>query len=318
MKQKTKQTACLALAVAFFVAFNASVFVLFTRRCLPDSSEGMQAKSIELDRYLPFVEDSEIVKRQATLPLTGELPVIDSAAALYPVCSAFVNAVYPKEAVSFDGTDFTADSRLQMRNTRAAYQAVVDGTADIIVCAPPSAEQLQYAADCGVELALVPIGCEAFVFLVNAKNPVDNLTVQQIRGIYSGAYSHWSQLGGERLPILPLQRNAGSGSQTAFLSFMGDTPAKKNPLGVAGSAIGFSFRYYVEDVVDKGGVKMLAIDGVYPDKAGVSGGGYPLVSPFYAVYNAANDSPNIPILLDWFLSDTGQEIIEQTGYLPLS
>lgn len=63
---------------------------------------------------------------------------------------------------------------------------------------------------------------------------------------------------------------------------------------------------------------MLAVDGVYPDLEGVTSGGYPLVSEFYAVYDAANDNPNIPLLIDWFLSEQGQDIIEQTGYLPLA
>lgn len=318
MKRKTRQAAMLTAVALAFLLFNAALFTLGTWRCLPSADRGLRAKAIELDRYLPFDDDSEIVKVTGQLALSGELPVIDSASALYPVTSAFVHALYPESAVEFDGSDFAKDSRLQMRNTAGAYRAVVDGDSDIVVCAAPSEQQLQYADQQGVELKLVPIGREAFVFLTSSSNPVTSLTLQQIRGIYAGDYTFWSQLGGPHTPILPLQRAEGSGSQSAFLSFMEGQPTKKNYLGFLGAAIGFSFRFYVEDVVANGNVRMLAVDGVYPDLEGVTSGGYPLVSEFYAVYDAANDNPNIPLLIDWFLSEQGQDIIEQTGYLPLA
>ncbi|MCQ4637576.1 substrate-binding domain-containing protein [Anaerovorax odorimutans] len=312
-----KQISILVLVALGFVIFNVTVYTVCTKPCLPDRSEAMQAKSIELDQYLPFDENSQIVNIKSNCEMKGELPVIDGAAALYPVCSAFVNAVYPQSAVSFDGETFAADSKLQMNNTRGAYKAVVDGSVDIAVCAYPSEEQLQYAADQGVSLELVPIGCEAFVFIVNGDNPVDGLTTEQIRGIYSGDYTNWSQLGGKKLPINPLQRNAGSGSQTAMLSFMGGEKIKKNFTGFLGSAIGFSFRYYVEAVAAHGGVKLLAVDGVYPDKNNIANGSYPIVSNFYAVYDKANDNKNVRPLIQWMLSEDGQRIIEKTGYVPV-
>ena len=318
MKKIYKQISAIAAVALGFIAFNTAVFNIFTKPCLPDRSEGMQAKSVELDRFLPFDENSEIVSINSDFCLEGELPVIDSAAALYPVSSAFVNAVYPEDSVNFNGKDFTSDSKLQMRNTISAYKAVVDGDADIILCAKPSQEQLKYAEDKGVELELVPIGCEAFVFLVNGSNPVDNLSIDEIKGIYSGKYTNWSQLGGENIPINPVTRNEGSGSQTALESFMGDTPIKKNPLGFIGSAIGFSFRYYVEDIAEHGNIKMLSLNGVYPDKNNIAEGNYPIVSNFYAVYSKSNTNPNIEPFISWMLSSEGQEIIEKTGYIPLT
>lgn len=318
MKKLTKQIAALAAVLLSFTAFDTAIYAICTKPCLPDQSSGMQAKSIELDSYLPFVDNSEIVDIKSDFQLTDDLPVIDGAAALYPICSAFVNAVYPERSVSFDGTDFSADSKLQMRNTRGAYKAVVDGDSDIIICARPSEEQLQYASEKNVELELVPIGCEAFVFLVNGENSVDDLSTEQIKGIYSGKYTDWSQLGGKKMPVNPLTRNAGSGSQTAMLSFMKETEIKKNPIGFMGSPIGFSFRYYVEDVVEHGNVKMISVNGVYPDKENIANGNYPIVSNFYAVYDKSNDNPDIKPFIDWMLSEEGQYIIEETGYIPLN
>lgn len=309
-----KQIGIIALITAIFAVFDIAIYNVITKTYINNTSPEMQAKSIELDKYLPFTENSEIVKLDSDTKLSGKLPVIDGAAALYPVFSGFVNAVYPSDSVVFADGGFSADSALQFHNTRGAYSAIVDGTADVVICAKPSEEQLEYAEQNGVELELVPIGREAFVFIVNKNNPVDNLTIEQVQGIYSGEYKKWSEVGGENIFIDALQRNAGSGSQTAMLSFMDGKPIKRDVRGIFGSAIGFSFRYYVEGIVENSDVKMLSLNGVYPSPENVSNESYPLVDSFYAVYRKGDNNPNIPVLIDWILSDEGQRIVEESGY----
>ena len=49
--------------------------------------------------------------------------------------------------------------------------------------------------------------------MVNADNPVDSLTVEEIQKIYTGEITNWSQVGGEDREIVPFQRNKGGGSQ---------------------------------------------------------------------------------------------------------
>ncbi|MDE5833904.1 MAG: substrate-binding domain-containing protein [Ruminococcus sp.] len=312
-----RQITAILLIVLVFVGFDLSVYNLFTKRYINNTSEQMQAKSIELDKYLPFEEDSEVVRIETDFKLTENLPVVDGAAALYPVFSGFVNAVYPKDSVIFDGENFTPESSMQYTNTLKAYKSVVDGGADIIFCAEPSQQQLEYAREQGVELEIIPIGREAFVFIVNNDNPVDNLTVEQIRGMYSGKYTNWSEVGGDKAVIEPVQRIEGSGSQSVMMSFMNGTPMKKNPFGFMGRAIGFSFRYYVSGIVDNGGVKMLSVNGVYPDKENISSGKYPITVDFYAVYRKDNSNPNIDSMIEWILSDEGQQIVEKSGYIPI-
>ena len=315
---RRRQIGIILLLIMVFFLFDVAIYCLFTKRYINHISPEMQAKSIELDKYLPFAEDSEIVRLDSELQLDGTLPVVDGAAALYPVFSAFVNAVYPEESVHFDGENFTSDSALHFSNTIGAYRAVVDGTADIIFCANPSEEQMHYAAEKGVELEYVPIGREAFVFLVNKENPVDDLTVEQIQGIYTGEYTKWSELGGTDTYIDALQRNEGSGSQTAMLHFMNGREMKRNFLGYFGSPIGFSFRYYVEGIVDNGEIKMLSLNGYDPNKENIASGDYPIVDSFYAIYDKANDNPDIPVFIDWILSEEGQRIVEESGYVSVA
>ena len=318
-RKLTGQLLSLGTLVLLFVMLNLTVFFVFTHRCLPATSEGMQAKSVELGAYLPFEEDSGIVKLDGSLKLTEDLPVIDGAAALYPIFSGFVNAVYPADSVHFDGENFTPDSALQYTNTRGAYKGIVDGTVDIAICVAPSEEQLAYAAEQGVELEFTPIGREAFVFFVNKDNPVDGLTTEQLRGIYAGQYRSWSEVGGDNTHIAVLQRNAGSGSQSALLNFMGDTPVKTDCLTFMGRSIGFSFRFYVEGMVGKyspeGGVKLLALDGVYPDTENIKNGSYPIINELYAVTRKGEENPNVQAFVDWMLTEEGQRIVEGSGYV---
>jgi len=321
-----KQLLTILLVIALFAAFNFSMYMLLTCRLANNFSDTSQAKMIDVGAYLPHEADSDLVRIESSLKLKENLPVLDGAAALLPVYAAFVDAVYPEGSVTYEGGEFSddnyygenfaADSKMQYKNTVRGYQAIVDGTTDVLFCAAPSEAQKQYAAEKGVELVYVPIGLEAFVFFVNENNPVDDLTVEQIRGIYAGEYTNWSEVGGANRVINPVTRLSGSGSQSAMDAFMGDREiGMKSPFAVTGASIGFSFRYYMDGIVGNQAVKMLALNGVYPSAENIRNGTYPIIAQFYAIYRADNTNENIPLLIDWILSEEGQTIIEKTGYV---
>lgn len=325
MKLK-KQIIVILLVILVFAAFNLSIYQLLTRRLSNNFSGATQAQMIDVKRYLPHTASSNLPKIDASLKLTENLPVLDGAAALVPVYAAIIDNVYPKGCVTYEGgtfsddnyygENFAGDSVMQYKNTVRGYQAIVDGTTDILFCAGPSAEQKQYAKEQGVELVYVPIGLEGFVFFVNEKNPVEDLSVEQIRKIYACEYTNWSEVGGANRVINPVTRLEGSGSQTTFEKFMGDYKiGKKSLLAITGASIGFSFRYYMDGIVENDSVKMLSLDGVYPSAENIQNRSYPIVAEFYAIYRADNDNENIPVLIDWILSDEGQMLIEQSGYV---
>ena len=325
MKLK-RQMAALAAIVVLFALFNISMYQLLTRRLSNNFSGATQAQMIDVGSYLPHEDGSKLPKMESSLKLTDHLPVLDGAAALVPVYAAVIENVYPIGCVTYEGgrfsadnyygENFAADSAMQYKNTVRGYQAIVDGTTDILFCAGPSAEQMRYAEEKGVELVYVPVGLEAFVFFVNEQNPVDNLTVEQIRKIYACDYTNWSEVGGPNRIINPVTRLEGSGSQTAFESVMGGQKiGKKSPLAITGASIGFSFRYYMDGIVGNDTVKMISLNGVYPSAENIQNRTYPIVTQFYAIYRKDNDNPNIPILIEWLLSDEGQRLIEETGYV---
>lgn len=86
----------------------------------------------------------------------------------------------------------------------------------------------------------------------------------------------------------------------------------------AGASIGFSFRYYMDGIVENDNVKMLSLNGVYPSAENIRSRSYPIVTEFYAIYRADNDNKNIPALIDWLLSKEGQKLIEESGYVPIA
>lgn len=324
-----RQILGILLIVAMFSAINAGVYMLLTVRLSNNFSDASQAKMVDVKKYLPHNDASELVRTESSLRLTENLPVLDGAAALVPVYASIIDAVYPEGSVTYEGGEFSddnfygenfaADSKMQYKNTVRGYQAIVDGTTDILFCAAPSEEQKVYAEEKGVELVYVPVGLEGFVFFVNEKNPVDNLTTEQVRGIYSGKYKNWNEVGGINRVINPVTRLSGSGSQSAMDSFMGDTEiAPKSPLAVTGGSIGFSFRYYMDGMVENKDVKMLSLNGVYPSAENIQNRSYPIVAQFYAVYRADNTNENIPVLIDWILSDEGQTLIEKCGYVRIN
>ena len=168
--------------------------------------------------------------------------------------------------------------------------------------------------------------------MFSTDNPIDNLTTEQIQMIYSGEITNWKQVGGKNEKIAAFQRNEGSGSQSMLERFMGDIPIMEAPTEMVtdlmsgiiekvsnykskSNSIGFSFRYYVEGIIQNPDIKLLSIDGVAPTAENIKNGSYPIVTPIYAVTYEENTNENVDRLLEWILSEEGQYIIEETGYV---
>lgn len=282
--------------------------------------------NIDIQAYLPFDEDSKIVKTDSkTLKLTENLPRIDGAAALFPVYSAFVNAVYPNTTKLHDGI-------FEYNNTPDGYRLLAEKETDIFIGVYPSDEQRAYAEENQTTFEYTPIGTEAFVFFVHKDNPITNLTTEQIKDIYSGKITNWKDVGGKNEKIAAFQRNEGSGSQSMLKRFMGDTPITDAPTEMVNdlmagiieqvadyksktNSIGFSFRYYVEGIIKNPDIKMISIDGAAPTSENIRNGSYPVLTPIYAVTYKENQNGNVDKLLEWILSDEGQYIINETGYV---
>ncbi|WP_150270929.1 PstS family phosphate ABC transporter substrate-binding protein [Paenibacillus tepidiphilus] len=285
-------------------------------------------REVNLSEYKPYAYGTKAValQKKPEYQITDDLPRLDGATALYPVYSAFVQSVYPEgdyEPYDFKGGTVVCSS------TPVAYKNLIAGNADIIFAAAPSYAQQKEAKLAGNELKLTPIGREAFVFFVNKRNPVDGLTSDQIKDIYSGKMTSWESAGGSG-KIRAFQRDEGSGSQSMLQKIMGSTPLMTPPSeDVANimsgiiretasyrnfkNALGFSFLFYASEMNGNGDIKLLAIDGVAPSKESIRSGAYPFSTELYAV-TAGSTNPHVEEFIDWMLSPEGQELVEKAGY----
>lgn len=324
MKPKTAKIGFLV----FFLACGVSI-AIYEGMNAYQNSFGQVSDEADMFEYQPFEKESNLatLNEPATLKLEEDLPVLDGATALYPIYAAFAQAVYPEKHYPHH------DSEVMVNTTPDAFMNLIDGRADIIFAAGPSEKQVQDAEQAGKELELTPIGKEAFVFFVSADNPVEELTIEQIQDIYSGKVANWKELGGKDEKIRAYQRPEGSGSQTALLRLMGDVPLMEAPEedlvdGMGGiiaetavyrnynNAIGFSYRYFSTEMVDNHSIRHLRIEGVYPDVDSIRNGEYPIAADFYAI-TAGSVNPNTERLIDWILSEQGQFLIKETGYVSL-
>ena len=302
-------------------------------------------RDLLLWQYEPFSEGTKAVnlEEQSTLRFHREdLLRLDGATALYPVYAGFVQAVYPQgEYPLYDNNTSEGYGSVTCSGTVNAYERLITGRTDLIFAAAPSQEQLEMARRAAKELHLTPIGREAFVFFVNSRNPVEGLTVEQIQGIYTGQITNWNQVGGKNQPIRPFQRLENSGSQSALLRLMDGLPLiepeKEDRVGGMGgiiqqvasyrnykNSIGFSFRFYASEMAANDQIRLLALDGVSPTKESIRDGSYPISDSFFAITAAPigapdprESNPNLNAFLDWILSEQGQQIVEDSGYVSI-
>ncbi|MED4016953.1 PstS family phosphate ABC transporter substrate-binding protein [Sutcliffiella cohnii] len=289
----------------------------------------MSTQDVNLEDYEPFKNNNKlaVLDEGASFQLTDNLPKLDGSTALYPIYASFAQAVYPKKEYRFNGGEVVSTQ------TSGAWAALLKGSRDIIFAPEAPERVLKEAARKDITLIHTPIGKEAFIFFVHKNNPVDNISLEQIQQIYAGDITNWKELGGKNEEIVAFQRPEDSGSQQALQKLMGtkrlmNPPSEQLASGMGGiieltaeyenrsNALGFSFRFFSQEMVQNGKIKHLAIDGIEPTLENIQNGTYPIVSEFYAITTEQNTNPNIQPFIKWMISTEGQELIKKTGYTP--
>ena len=239
------------------------------------------------------------------------------------ICSVLLNE--SREDVS----DLT-----QFSKTTESYRQLMYGNSDLLIAAEPAEKVVQEMEEEGFAWQMEPFAIEGLVFIVNADNGVDSLTVEQVQKIYTGEITNWSEVGGADLKIDAFQRNETAGSQTMMKKLvMGDLammePEKDYVVGEmsglieavrsfddTSSAIGYTVYYYAKNMNMADGLKILQIDGVTPGAESFRSGAYPFLNPYYVVMAAGTpeDSPTA-VLYNWILGEAGQYLGDQEGYV---
>jgi phosphate transport system substrate-binding protein len=207
---------------------------------------------------------------------------------------------------------------------------------DLLIATKPSDEELALAAEHGVTLVQKPVCYDAFVFITHKDNPVSNLTLDQVRKIYSGEITIWKEVGGKNTPIVAYQREPNSGSQTGMLDMvmqgtpmlppetvevvtgMGELIQAVAEYQNSGASIGYTYKFYIDRLYRSANIKVLSIDGVAPTDENVRSGAYPLSTSYYGVIRGGEEDGIGGKFLDWILSAEGQACVAQAGYIPIT
>ncbi len=279
----------------------------------------------------------------AAIGITAEnYPRIDGSTSTLPL----VQGIYKRMFLPSDNKgDRWPGLPQQASKTVKSYELLINGDVDLILVPDPSKEVEQMADIAGTELEYIPIGAEALVFITHKDNPVDNINASQVQKIYADmSITDWSELGGKSGRIVPICRNADSGSQAQMENMvLGGKPI--NPaveenymerdmngmLQMVESyqyfakdgeenayALGYTLYYYIQisqsvmgEAMD---IKTLAFDGVAPARKTILSKEYPLSINYYAVVrkDLPEDHPARKIA-DWLTTAEGQWEVAVSG-----
>ena len=217
-----------------------------------------------------------------------------------------------------------------------AFSSLINGTTDIILALKPSDEMIEYSNDVLTEVEIIPIAKDALIVMNNRYNPVKNITKDQFVKIYGGKIKNWKELSGTDLEIIPYLDNESYDSYFALKEVMYDTevvmprlalktPSFKNTVkaiaeyeDTADNAMGYGMFYDIDSVIENKNVDVLSIDGVSPTLDSVNNDTYPLNVTVYAVIRKDSaENSRARRLVNFILSEEGQNIIEENGYLKI-
>lgn len=207
--------------------------------------------------------------------------------------------------------------------------ALIDGQVDIATASREINEnETQNAKKNGIYPIKTTIASDGITVVVNPSNPISKLTFNQLRGIYNGSISNWKDVGGEDKQIAVISRDSSSGTYKDFQTmamqgdnYMPDVLTQSATGGIVRevsqnpNAIGYiGFAY-----LDKS-IKVLSLDKgngpVSPTPETISNGTYPL-SRDLLFYTNGEPSGLIKEFTDFVLSEKGQGIVSEVGYIPL-
>jgi phosphate transport system substrate-binding protein len=209
--------------------------------------------------------------------------------------------------------------------------ALINGTTDLCQSSRPMKDDEKRKLrdrfqTMGVEL---PVAKDGLSIFLHERNPVKELTLEQLRGIYTGAVTNWSQVGGSDAPIVLYGRENSSGTYVYFKDHvlrgqdyaarcqtLPGTAAVVNAVAKDPNGIGFGGAAYAKGVKDCGVKKDAASPAVLPTEATVRDGSYPITRYLY-FYTRTRPAGDLKRFVDWVLSNDGQAIVTQVGYFPV-
>ncbi len=205
-----------------------------------------------------------------------------------------------------------------------AFKSLLDGTADIGMSSREiNQEEVKQFESQQFQIHKHLAAYDCLVIVVNANNPVNNLTTKQIEGLFTGDVTSWKDIGGNDAPVTLRTRNTSSSSYKDFINLaMNGRPYVEKPIKPGGgeppvqgvardvNAVTYCGLAYAKAK----GIKPISINGIAPpaDRAN----GYPYIRPcFYFIRSDA--SPAVKAFLEWATNSAeAKSIVSKVGFLP--
>ncbi|HYC91887.1 MAG TPA: phosphate ABC transporter substrate-binding protein [Thermoanaerobaculia bacterium] len=209
--------------------------------------------------------------------------------------------------------------------------ALINGTTDIAASSRPikSSETDKLKARFATIGHTHPIARDGLSLYINERNPVKELTLAQIRDIYTGRITNWKQVGGNDAQIILYSRENSSGTYTYFkdnvllgkdfaprAQTLQGTAAVVNAVAKDANGIGYGGAAYAK------GIRFVAVKkddkspGILPSLETVRTGQYP-ISRFLYLYTRVKPSKEMKAFIDWATGPEGQAIVSKVGYFPI-
>lgn len=215
--------------------------------------------------------------------------------------------------------------------------ALINRTTDIAMASREMEEkEIKLANQNGVYPIEIKVANDGIAVVISSKNPVSNLTLQQLSDIFSGKITNWKEIGGEDKSIVALSRDRNSGTHVFFLENVVKMGKKKNPeefakgvlmmpssqaiveeVSANSSAIGYVGLGYLSQRLKRIAVAKDAKSlFILPNEETVASGSYPIARGLY-LYTDRNPRVEVKKIIDFALSKEGQQIVKQMDFVPL-
>jgi len=179
----------------------------------------------------------------------------------------------------------------------------------------------------GVSPVAHVVALDGLPIIVHPGNPVKNLTVEQVRNIYTGKITNWKEVGGPNKKIVMISRDTNSGTYETFhklvmkkqkitesCEYVGSNGAVRARVQSTPTAIGYAGLGFVDRTV-----KALTVNGVYPSRKTVSSGKYPIARPLFMFTNGyPKMGSDVYRFVTLHLTKKGQEMVKRIGFVPVT
>ncbi|MFH1761738.1 MAG: PstS family phosphate ABC transporter substrate-binding protein [bacterium] len=207
--------------------------------------------------------------------------------------------------------------------------ALMDGIADIAnISRKVKAKEFKKFEQKGIDAKVNAVGRDALSVIVNPRNPVKSLTMDQIEAIFTGKIENWKHVGGPDMAIVPISRESSSGTYEFFKTHVlskkeytskclasSSNGAMVQSVSQTEGAIGYCGLAFVNDQVHplNIGEKEKSVE---PGFKNAQAGTYPLVRDLNMV-TAGEPKGLVREYLDFVFSAEGQAIVKEVGYIPV-